>query len=141
MYQIWHYRRCKIAYAVYKCGGAGDAIIVISVYTYMSITQNTRNLLDAAIVVIAGSSIVGAFLRTWSIGRRPAAAAVPHLDASDTSAIIAYYTAGHNLINAGTGMVDGMHYSMYLTTPAERQYGEAFVAGSAVIYVLDLPFN
>ncbi|HSX42826.1 MAG TPA: hypothetical protein VLF59_01945 [Candidatus Saccharimonadales bacterium] len=108
----------------------------------MSISQNTRNILDAAIVIAAGGLIISAYLQTKRMGR-----AIPHKtkatgqEAPDASAIIDFYTAGHNLINAGTGIVDGMRYSMYLTMPAEKQYGEAYVPGSAVIYVLDLPFN
>jgi hypothetical protein len=100
----------------------------------MTISETTRTILDATILILAAGTVGAAYLRTRSIGR-----GVP--DASDTSAIIAFYTAGHNLINAGTGTVDAMHYGMYLTLPAEKQYGEAFVDGSAVIYVLDLPFN
>lgn len=62
----------------------------------------------------------------------------------DSSAIISYYTAGHNLINAKKGSLNGMSYSMLVTMPLQKNSAIKdipFTKAGAFIYTLDLPFN
>lgn len=90
-----------------------------------------------AVLVVAG---IGAlWSRRISIIRPPASQDLP--DVSDSSsAILAYYTAGHNLANIKRDLLNGMHFSLYITTPGITE-GQGFVAENALIYALDLPFN
>jgi hypothetical protein len=60
---------------------------------------------------------------------------------SETSALVSYYSTGHDILNTGSGTSDGMRYGMYMTTPAGGDSGESFIMQSTVIYVLNLPFN
>ena len=62
---------------------------------------------------------------------------------SNASNIIAYYSAGHGLVNAARGKVNNIGYSILLTGPLlpESARTAAFVTDEAIIYTLDLPFN
>lgn len=60
---------------------------------------------------------------------------------AQTSALLAYFRAGHTLINAGGNVIDGMRYNMYLTDQRSTPNDDTYVAEPVVIYVLDLPFN
>jgi hypothetical protein len=89
------------------------------------------------LVLVGTGFIIAALARHISVGKDPLVAP----DAAATSAIIAYYSAGHHLLNTGTGLADGTRYNMYMTTVAQKGHSEALVRQPAVIYVLDLPFN
>ena len=90
-----------------------------------------------AVVVI--NTVVMLFLRRWRHGRNLGIANQEGTSAA--SAIVTYYAAGHDLINAGSGITDGMRYSMYMTSAAENKHGEPYAHEVAIVYVLDLPFN
>jgi hypothetical protein len=64
-----------------------------------------------------------------------------HASIAATSCLVGYYAAGHSLLNTGHGTTDGIHYGMYMTTIANKQFGSSLTNDVAIIYVLDLPFN
>ena len=99
--------------------------------------------LKLIVLAIVVAFIVGRVLqRRWSIANALSkSSAEDAANAPDTSAILSYYTAGHDLVNAGSGTVSGMNYTLYITGPLDGGQGDGFVSEQAIIYALELPFN
>jgi Zn ribbon nucleic-acid-binding protein len=76
--------------------------------------------------------------RKFSIGRLVDKSTPQLADSEYDSAIISFYSAGHDMANATRSKLNGMHYSTYVTVPNNV---DAFVDELAAICALDLPFN
>ena len=59
---------------------------------------------------------------------------------SSSSLLLAYYTKGHDLLNAANGEMGGMFYDIYITTRS-RLRNEPWASAGTIIYRLDLNFN
>lgn len=84
--------------------------------------------------------IAAAMAKKYSLDRMISAPVTPN-EGSQYSALLSYYSAGHSIIGAGRHQIDGMHYSMYLTTPPAQASSFTYVNETALIFDLELPFN
>lgn len=138
-------------------------------------TQTSNDLVNSYLLtklleLVALIGIIAAvrFWRKWSLGRI-LRAPLPLADSENSSEILAYYSAGQTLTNAGRGQLNGIRFTSYVSapiTPSESSIADGVAAGLAgrfgrfggrsnsrpdrplsyvnsvaAIFVLDLPFN
>ncbi len=88
-------------------------------------------------------SLAYTYWRKFSLGRLLDGTSSEAGESSASATILAYYSAGHELIAGGHGTKSGMKYTLYATMPQKQSTVQAlpYVDESAAIYVLELPFN
>lgn len=59
----------------------------------------------------------------------------------DSGFIMAYYSSGYKLEPVSSGDVQGMHYTIYITSHLDGYAVQKYAKSGSVIYCLNLPFN